>query len=57
MKLLLAALWVIAWWSLPVLAAHLGGPFVNLIGALGTVAFGASIIALLYVFGPDKEWS
>ncbi len=56
MKHLLAALWSAAWWALPVTAAHLGGPFVNFIGALGTVAYGATLTALLYVYGPKKEW-
>ena len=56
MKVLLAALWSAAWWSLPLLCALLGGRYVNLIGATGTVAFGATLIAILYVCKPEGEW-
>lgn len=56
MKHLLAALWSAAWWTLPVIAAHMGGQLVNFIGVLGLVAFGATLTALLYVYGPQKEW-
>ena len=56
MKTLLVALWSAAWWTLPVLAAQLGGQFVDFIGALGVVAFGATLVALLCAFGPHKEW-
>lgn len=47
----LLVLWLVGWWSLPMLAVHFGGRAINFIGLLGCVAFGATLVAALWIGG------